>query len=148
MRKFLILCITGVFCLSASAEQFPGVEKLMTAQEQQAAGLHKLSEEEKRALNQWLIRYTANEAPVIVRRVEEVKEVQDQDIVSRIDGQFIGWSGKTVFKLQNGQIWKQRLKGRWKYIADSPEVVIRKNWLGYYVMEVDGKRMIGVSRVK
>src|SRR5690606_4924947 len=35
-------------------------------------------------------------------------------IESRIDGEFEGWEGETVFKLLNGQIWQQ-IDGRYKY---------------------------------
>jgi hypothetical protein len=45
-------------------------------------------------------------------------------------------------------VWRQRLKGRWRYISDSPSVVIKKNFMGYYVMRVDDRKSIGVKRIK
>jgi hypothetical protein len=43
---------------------------------------------------------------------------------SRIDGEFTGWSGETIFRLQNGQVWQQSSYAyRYKY-AYSPRVVI------------------------
>lgn len=58
-------------------------------------------------------------------------------IESRIDGEFTGWEGETVFKLQNGQIWQQT-SFSWKYSYKySPAVLIYKSGYGYK-MKVDG----------
>ncbi len=48
-------------------------------------------------------------------------------IESRIDGQFSGWDGETIFKLQNGQIWQQSSYAyKYKY-AYSPAVLIYRS---------------------
>ena len=60
---------------AASAEQgseFPGIQKLMSEEEYQAAGLDKLSADERAALNRWLVNYTAAEAPALLRTNPEV----------------------------------------------------------------------------
>ena len=41
----------------------PDVRVLMTPEEFQAAGLDKLSPQELEALNRWVVRYTAGDAP-------------------------------------------------------------------------------------
>jgi len=65
-----------------------------------------------------------------------------------IKGEFSGWSGKTRFHLSNGQVWQQRLPGRWKAHLESPRVRIEKNLFGYYKMTVvEQDRGIGVTRV-
>ena len=62
---------------------------------------------------------------------------------------FRGWSGKTVFKLDNGQVWRQRNAGRFTYSGDDTRVVISKNSWGFYEMRlVEADRSVGVSRVK
>ncbi len=127
---------------------FPGIQKLMTAEEYRAAGLDKLSPEEKKALDQWLIRYTGGEAEVLQETSEEVREAKREfAIESRITGDFTGWSGETYFKLENGQLWQQRLSGRYKYTGPAnPEVRIDRNWLGFYRMTlVETGRSIGVT---
>ena len=58
---FLLAALLAAPTLS-DQEQFPGVEALMTEKEFDAAGLDKLSTEERAALNDWLIRYTVGEA--------------------------------------------------------------------------------------
>lgn len=58
-------------------------------------------------------------------------------IESRIDGEFTGWDGETIFKLRNGQIWQQvSYAYKYKY-AYSPEVLIYKSG-SVYKMRVDG----------
>lgn len=138
---------------AAGAGEVLDVRDLMSADEFEAAGLERLSREEIDALNAWLLRYTAREAPVlrtsneVVR--EEVRKVEAEVIKSRIDGDFDGWSGKTVFVLQNGQIWQQRMGGSWRHHAIAPEVEIRKNFMGFWDMQmVDGGRQVGVKRLR
>jgi hypothetical protein len=135
---------------SLSAEdQFPGVEELMSEVEFEQSGLSKLSTDELRHLNNWLISYTANEAPTLRKVSPEVKKVEKETVIlSHIDGEFNGWSGKTIFKLANGQVWKQRLSGSWRYSAQSPEVEIKQNFMGFYMMRVDNKKKIGVTRIR
>lgn len=58
-------------------------------------------------------------------------------IESRIDGEFDGWTGTTVFKLQNGQYWQQVSYAYTYYYAYSPSVTIVMDGNGYK-MHVDG----------
>src|SRR6185312_1597351 len=58
-------------------------------------------------------------------------------IESRIDGEFKGWEGKTVFKLQNGQIWQQASYGYNVTFADSPKVSIYQSG-SEFRMKVEG----------
>ena len=132
-------------------ERFPGIEKLMTDAEFREAGLDSLSPEQVDSLNRWLIRYTAGEAEVLQQTNEAVREAErDIKVTARITGDFDGWNGKTVFRLDNGQVWKQRLDGRYRYRGPAnPEVRIDKNWLGFYKMTlIDEDRSIGVTRVR
>jgi len=58
-------------------------------------------------------------------------------IESRIDGEFSGWEGETIFKLQNGQVWQQSSYAyKYKY-AYSPEVLIYRSG-SVYKMRVNG----------
>ena len=53
-----------------------------------------------------------------------------------IQGRFSGWSGKTVFPLDNGQVWRQRHGGRYRHTDDDQSVRIYKNLLGMWQMKV------------
>jgi hypothetical protein len=145
----LLLTLASVPTANAADNAFPGIEKLMTEQEFSDAGLGQLNPAQRAALNQWLIRYTAGEAE-FVAETEEVKEVaKDPVVTGRLNDEFNGWSGKTLFYLENGQVWKQRLSGRYHYNGASPEVEFTKNLLGYWSMTVLETGMsVGVKRVR
>lgn len=145
--------LASLFALPVQAQEksdFPGIEQLMTAAEFKAAGLQQLSDQELIKLNQWLTQYTATEAPVVRAKSKTVKKAQKEEKVSaRIVGRFEGWRGETVFELDNGQVWKQRLKGRHDANLESPEVLITRNWLGHYRMQIVASgRSVGVERIK
>lgn len=137
--------------MAKETDDFPGIEKLMTPEEYEAAGLEKLSKSERDALDAWLVRYTAEDAPAVAKSSEAVKEKQRkfEPIESRIDGRFEGWTGRTQFRLQNGQVWQQRISSKYAYEAENPEVRITRNWAGYYWMKVlETGKSVPVTRIQ
>lgn len=146
----LAVMLCSAYAFSAAA---PDVRELMSAEEFEEAGLDKLVPSEIDALNRWLLRFTAREAPVLRQSSEavreEVRKAEDNVIDTTIEGEFHGWTGNTVFRLKNGQVWEQRMKGSWRYHAVEPRVQIRKNFLGFWEMVVvDANRQIGVRRIQ
>jgi len=135
-----------------NADDFPGVKALMTDEEQQQSGVSALNETQVKALNKWLLKYTARDSAIIRQTVESVQEEADAEIRSRIKGTFKGWKGNTKFVLDNGQVWQQRNQKstvRWSTKLDNPEIVITKNFFGLDVLtivEVDKKTK--VKRIK
>lgn len=72
-----------------------------------------------------------------------------QHIETRYDGNFTGWSGKTLFRLENGQVWKQTQSGRVSYRAERPAITIKRAAFGSFRLHVEGlNRSIRVTRVK
>lgn len=70
-------------------------------------------------------------------------------IESRILGNFEGWNGSTVFRLENGQVWKQSGPGRFFMRIENPTVIIRRGALGSYLLSVDGHRSsVRVRRIR
>jgi hypothetical protein len=68
---------------------------------------------------------------------------------AKVLGNFRGWSGKTLFTLDNGQVWKQRSAGRYTYLGNDTRVMISRNHLGLYELRlIAADRSVGVSRVK
>ena len=145
----LVVLTTGV-AFPVGAAEFPGIKALMTKPEFRAAGLDGLTDAQLQALDQWLVRYTANEAPVLSLSVEEIQQKQNETITSEIVGEFHGWDGKTRFTLANGQVWQQRQSGRYRYTGDGPVTVeISRNFLGLYKLRVAGTpRRVGVKRLR
>jgi len=150
MRILLFTALITVACVARSDDTFPGIENLMTEQQFKASGLDKLTPAERASLNAWLVTYTAVEAPAMLRENEAVKEAeQAHEIATTIRQPFSGWSGETVFYLDNGQVWRQRLRGNLAYFGDDTRVVIRKNFLGFYKMtHLASGKSVGVSLVR
>ena len=132
------------FQITVSEEASFSLEDELSEENFETLGLRKLSENELRELSKWIENYkTSPNFEGVTADIEE-----DYFLVSAIDGSFEGWSGSTIFRLKNGQIWQQRLSGKWKYNKQSPGVRIKKNFFGYFVMRVDDRKSIGVKRIK
>lgn len=145
-----LLCAALTSAPTLAEGTFPGVEKLMSAEQFEAAGLNKLTPAEREALNSWLLSYTAEEAPEMLRSNPEVRAAEEAiRIEARIKQPFSGWTGDTLFYLDNGQVWRQRLKGHYFHRGDDTAVVIEKNLLGFFKMTVvDSAKSVGVTRVR
>ncbi len=67
---------------------------------------------------------------------------------TRIDGDFHGWSGNTLFALANGQVWQQCSNALVHHYARSPKVVIYRSGPSIK-MKVEGiDHTILVKRIK
>lgn len=152
IKKTVIFFILGYFLAiswTSSADEFPSIESLMSSEEYHSSGLHRLSESEREQLNQWLIKFTANEAPILRKTVSTVRQERVKSVESSIVGGFSGWNGKSVFNLANGQRWQQRNDSVWRTARENPEVVISRNFFGFYEMKIVGtSRSVGVKRIK
>jgi len=79
----------------------------------------------------------------------KVIESEDNEITSRIIGQFNGWDGDTKFNLENGQIWQQSGNGILKVSMNNPKVTIAKGMFGGFILSVEGyNSKVKVKRVK
>ena len=77
-------------------------------------------------------------------------DLDDSDVVSRIKGEFSGWTGDTVFELENGMVWKQVETGTF-YIPPTNDAVaiIDKGLFSSWRLQVQGyNKSIRVERVE
>jgi hypothetical protein len=107
------------------------LRNLMTREEFHASGLDKLSPQELATLDGWVGRLVAR---VLANRKQAGCS---SPIDSRIDGEFEGWSGHTVFPLENGQVWRQLGSQAAHAYRVSPKVQIYKAGPSC-AMKVDG----------
>ena len=161
LTKFIIgITMLLVTHVAYSDTKVADIKNLLSQEKFDQMGLSKLSDRELSELYQWIKsgefeESLAEKPPIDTVQValnQSAPNVVDlernQTIKATIKGKFSGWSGKTIFKLSNGQVWRQRIKGNWRYRAESPSVEIKKNFMGYYVMRVDDKKSVGVSQIK
>lgn len=162
--KAPIIAALGALLLAPAldAQEFSTLEEQMSAEEYSKSGLDKLSPAELRFLNQWLERRdvavdrpapapaaaAAGEAPTDAQM--GLREAPERVVIeSRIVGEFNGWSGRTRFKLENGQVWQQVGAGSYYGRADSPAVRIEPKSFGSWKLYVEGiGRGVKVKRVK
>ena len=97
---------------------------------------------------------TTEEYPGVYTTQEQKKEQKEKEkkvkyeLVAKVVPAFIGWSGKTVFVLDNGQVWRQRTPSSLRYSGSDSTVIITQNILGKFLMEhQDTGRSIGVRRI-
>jgi hypothetical protein len=142
----------------------PSVRDLMAPDDFTLSGLEKLSDEELAHLSAWVERYrsgTVDGPPpppkrpsqmTVTERAEYEEQIQAEknfEMAAKVIPAFNGWSGKTVFRLDNGQVWQQRQPGNLRYSEGESSVVITRNFFGRYVMTHTATgRSIGVRRLR
>lgn len=151
--KTLTLCLLALVISLAlhAGEGFSSLEEQMSGREFTAAGLDKLSQQELKALNNWirsrsLATLDAPEADAADAEAdgpapaEQHAGTADRSAVSsRIKGSFTGWDGNTVFELENGMIWEQADDDTF-YIEEiqNPAVVIERGLFKTWRLSVEG----------
>lgn len=132
-----------VFSTTPSAQSFSSLEERMSQQDFENAGLQKLSAAELAHLNRWLAARGLT-APAATQDSEDrigLPPIRSGNEVvrSRLLGSFRGWSGNTVFRLENGQVWQQTDGGRLAGVnMESPSVTIEKSLFGAWHLSVEG----------
>jgi hypothetical protein len=153
-RHLLIMLAAGLaFALPlALAQQFSSLEERMSSSDFKAAGLDKLSPEELSRLNAFIkneVQARTTQAREAGAREQDRNEAariglkdyhgERNEIVSRIPGTFKGWSGGTIFTLENGQVWRQTDGSQFVGIhLESPTVHITPGLVGGWNLQVEG----------
>ncbi len=141
---FLAIALSfAAFAGSASAQTFSTLEERMSAAEFERAGLSKLSAGELAALNAWL--QANHQRPgtgaTDLRGLAPQRAADDDaPIASRLVGTLDGFRKGTVFRLENGQVWRSVdgeavLEG---VTVEAPQVTVRRGFLGTWRLKVDG----------
>lgn len=151
----IAFALAGIMLIApavVAAQAFSSLEERMTYNEFRAAGLEKLSPEELAALNAWLRKdlpqVAAAAASTAVPPVEDRRgfpasaadQGPDGDVVSRIVGEFHGWTDKQRFTLENGQVWQ--VKDSRASLAGvnltNPTVTFTRSVISGWYMSVEG----------
>lgn len=146
---FVLLVTPAAVAEEEKAESWKGLRQMMSEGQFRAAGLERLSEEELRQLDRWFLNFLAYESEQLVKTDKKIQKLQHTGVKRRIVGPFKGWSGKSVFRLDNGEVWQQRTRSRYAVSLDNPEVEIKKNLFGFYEMIIlETGRRVGVTRLR
>ena len=117
------------------ADDSSGLNTWFSEEQIQAFGLSALTPDQKQALSDWIDEKLADathkmEDEASQPRREETASEFEATVIGEVDG----WSGRGVFKLDNGQVWVQRGNERSNKRMSNPKVSIKQNFLGFYVM--------------
>ena len=127
---------------------YRAIEERLTLEQMQATGLDQLSAQQLALLNRLLGEEHASQTEAIREEVESRSRQERladrgrEPIVSKIVGEFRGWSSSTQFQLDNGQRW--RVIGTPEYYVRkvdasvAPAVVIMPGLVGGWYMQVEG----------
>jgi hypothetical protein len=176
MLLVLPLLLSGQ-CLKADTPDayFGGLQQEMTAEEQKSSGVDALSPAQREYLDAWLrARFNVLEQRVeqvenrieqaVAEKVEAVREAEREAerlaaekereaeeigvIETRLGPDFTGWSGNTVFVLENGQVWRQRHDGVYRHLEGGLDVRLSKNFFGLWQLKVlSSGRTVSVRRI-
>ena len=131
-------CVFVVSLLPSEAQLADGSSALKTwlSEEQiQAFGLNALTADQKQALADWIGEKMADATQEMVDEASQPRrEETASEFEATVIGEVNGWSGRGVFKLDNGQVWVQRGSERSNKRISNPKVSIKRNFLGFYVM--------------
>jgi hypothetical protein len=158
MRKIIFPALLLVSLTAIAAEQVDRsslrIEKVMTKQELDETGVSGLTKAQRSALDAWLDRYTRRVLDFGARATLEkqttatIESKCDPAIESTISGETEGWSGETIFKLDNGQIWEQAEYSYNYFYAYRPDVTIYHSQSGCRMKVEDEEETILVRRIK
>ncbi len=72
-----------------------------------------------------------------------------EEFSARIVGSFRGWTGRTLFRLDNGQVWQQSESASYAIELDDPEVRLRPKAMGSWMLVLKhNNRGVRVRRVE
>ena len=142
--------------------------KALTPEESKSAGLGKLAPEELTRLEALVERYRLGQVTVAVAQkaaetrsaepakpkklvpdwVDALITLQHTDdkpegaesLETSLTGNFSGWSGRSTFRLENGQLWAQANRDSYLYspTLHSPKVKIYPASFGTFWLEIEG----------
>ncbi len=69
---------------------------------------------------------------------QKAADTEPRSLRARVPGHFEGWQKNTLFKLDNGQVWRCVDDRSVYYVAEDPEVTIKRGLFGSYWLSVEG----------
>ncbi len=158
MKQFLLaaLLATGLSHLALAQDAaFSGLQQAMDSDTYERAGLNKLSSEERATLDGFIRDYVAGKQKVaanaaaseaVENAVKQNKVRLPEVIESKLIGTYKGYGFRSLFRLENGQVWRPTNdEVVTSPPVENPSVVITKDGFSYK-MSIAGSSTIRVKR--
>jgi len=156
----ILACLLLGFCVTfgcpealnaAPPEMSGSIKEMMSPAEFNAAGLNKLSADELQKLDAWLQGYRqVTEQTAEKKATARASRTKMDLIVSRVDGQFNGLTGRTIIRLEDGTVWKQaNAEDRYhSRVTDHPAAAVMHGVFGYKMRLEGGTQDFYVDPVR
>ncbi|MCA0394194.1 MAG: hypothetical protein LCH70_08795 [Proteobacteria bacterium] len=146
---FLLLCAPFAKAQSMQSD-YRLIEQRLSVEQMRSTGLDKLSKAQLELLNRLLSEEHVAQTAAIRQEVEAKAEqersstprIDREPIVSKLVGEFRGWTVGTQFQLENGQRW--RVTGTTDYYVRkvnasmAPAAVVMPGMVGGWYLKVEG----------
>ncbi len=147
------LVITTLLCtFSVCSHAAKSVDLLdMNESERNKTGLYKLSEDEIKALQNWLNKTHKEMVQTEQEKNAGFKQKQqtsEQTIITRLEKKYTDVLGYNYYRLTNGQVWKQIQSGQITIKGDQQEITIEPKMMGSWLMKGDGNKGVKVKRIR
>jgi hypothetical protein len=128
--------------LDAAVQQFRRDGAVTAAQEAAATAVAEYKKKEEPSV--------ITRALDLFRRKQEEEKEQQVRFTATITGKFTGWEGRTVFTLDNGQVWRQQGTDVYATKAqENPAVLLYKAKSGHWRLQlIEEGAWITVVRIK
>jgi hypothetical protein len=136
---------------AAPKEMSGSIKEMMSPAEFSAAGLNKLSADELQKLDAWLQGYRQTTEQTAEKKATARASRTKMDLlVSRVDGQFNGLTGRTIIRLEDGTVWKQaNAEDRYhSRVTDHPAAAVMHGVFGYKMRLEGGTQDFYVDPVR
>jgi hypothetical protein len=136
---------------AAPPEMSGNIKEMMSPAEFNAAGLNKLSADELQKLDAWLQGYRQTTEQAAEKKATARASRTKMDLlVSRVDGQFNGLTGRTIIRLEDGTVWKQaNAEDRYhSRVTDHPAAAVMHGVFGYKMRLEGGTQDFYVDPVR
>jgi len=147
---FLVILACLSLTSAAQPETSGSIKEMMSPEEFKAAGLNKLSPDELQKLDAWLQGYRQiTEQKAEKTATARAERTKMDVIVSRVDGSFLGLTGRTIIRLEDGTVWKQaNADDRFRpKNSDHPAAAVIHGVFGYK-MQIEGMQPFYVDPVR
>ncbi len=157
LRSALAAALAASVPTLACAQQQPTLEERLSEAQFRSFGLDKLTPEELAAFNAWLGGDVAARVAAAAPPAEQdrslgfrPKPTERDEVQARLVGTFSGWSGSTIFKLDNGQEWQQVEPGAYDgQRIENAEVTVKPKSFGSWLLVVEHCQCrVAVKRIK
>src|SRR5262245_32240749 len=152
LRCFGFCVILACFELANGAppEMSGSIKELMSTKDCTASRLQKLCPDETQYIDAWLQGYRQiTEQKAEKKATARAEKTKMDVIVSRVDGQFLGLTGRTIIRLEDGTVWKQaNADDRYRSKnSDHPAAAVIHGVFGYK-MQIEGTQPFYVDPVR